>query len=128
MENKKNTITLKINSKQFKEIPMERTYKEELDFAMEHKINVLKLNIADEVSEQLSDYWWVESELESNEKAINELFENICSKVCEVYLHLDNNYSLANVVEAVIKLCFDSKVVVNEITKYMVVNYFIDNF
>ena len=107
---------------------MERTYKQELDLAIENKINVLKLNIANEVSDQLCYYWWLEAELESNEKAINELFESICSKVCDIYLKIDNTYSLANVVEAVIKLYFDSKVVVNEITKYMVIEYIQDNF
>lgn len=96
---------------------MERTYKQELDLAIEHKINVLKLIIANEVSDQLCDYWWVEAELESNTQETIELFESICSKVCDIYLKIDNTYSLANVVEAVIKLYFDSKVVVNEITK-----------
>ena len=107
---------------------MERTYKQELDLAMEHKIDILKLNIANEVSDQLCDYWWVEAELESNEKAINELFENICSKVCETYLKIDNNYSLANVVEAVINLHFECDTDIIDIHKYMVIGYIQDNF
>lgn len=107
---------------------MERTYKQELDFAMEHKVNILKLIIADNVNEQLSDYWWLEAELESNEKAINELFENICSKVCDIYLKIDNTYSLENIVEAVIQLYFYSKVVISGINKYMVIDYIQDNF
>lgn len=102
---------------------MERTYKEELDFAMENKIDVLRLNIANEVCDQLCGYWWAEAELESNEQATIELFESICSKVCDIYLKIDNSYSLANIVEAVIKLYFDSKVAVNEINKYMVIEY-----
>lgn len=107
---------------------MERTYKQELDLAVENKVNILKLVIADEVSEQLSDYWWVEAELENNEKEINELFENICGKVCEIYLKIDNTYSLANVVEAVVVLHIENNIPINEITKYFVINYIQDNF
>ena len=103
---------------------MERTYKEELDLAMENKVNILKLIIADNVSEQLCDYWWVEAELESNEKATNELFENICSKVCDIYLKIDNTYSLANVVEAVVELVMKHKKDLEDID-YMVVSDYI---
>lgn len=107
---------------------MERTFKQELDLAMEHKINVLKLNIANEVSDQLCDYWWVEAELESNEKAMNELFEDICHCVSDIWLHLDNYYSLSNIVEAVINLHFECDTDITDINKYMVIEYIQDNF
>lgn len=107
---------------------MERTFKQELDLAMEHKINILKLSIANEVIDQLCNYWWFEAELESNEKAINELFENICEKVWHIYLVVDNTYSLANVVDAVIRLVMNERKPITEINKYMVIEYIQDNF
>ena len=107
---------------------MERTFKEELELAKEHKINVLKLNIADEVNCQLGSYWHLESDLENNEKHVNELFERICEKVWHIYLVVDNTYSLANVVDAVIRLVMNERKPINEINKYMVIGYIQDNF
>lgn len=102
---------------------MERTYKEELDWAKENEINLFKLIIADNVNCELSHYWWVESELESNEKATNELFENICSKVCEVYLYLDKSFSLSSVVEAVVEMVMKHKKDLDDIDYTVVSDY-----
>lgn len=102
---------------------MERTYKQELDWAKENEINLFKLVIADNVYCELSHYWWVEAELESNEKSTNELFENICSKVCEVYLHLDKSFSLSSVVEAVVEMAMKHKKDLDDIDYIVVSDY-----
>lgn len=102
---------------------MERTYKEELDLAVENKVNILKLIIADEVSNQLSEYWWVEAELENNTQETIELFENICSKVCEVYLKLDFGHSLSSVVEAVVEMVMKHKKDLDDIDYIVVSDY-----
>ena len=108
---------------------MERTFKQELDFAMEHKINVLKLNIANEVSDQLvNGYWWFEQDAINEVEHTMQLFEDICNCVCEIYLKIDNTYSLANVVQAVIELNIQEYVDISEINKYMVIEYIQDNF
>lgn len=107
---------------------MERTYKQELDLAMEHKIDVLKLNIANEVCSFLDGNWWFESYLESNEKATIELFERICERVQDVYLKVDNSYSLSDIVDAIIRLHQECKKPLKNINKHMVVDYIQDNF
>jgi hypothetical protein len=107
---------------------MERTFKQELELAMEHKINVLKLTIANEVCSMLEGNWWFESYLESNDQATNELFERICERVQDVYLKVDNTYSLSNIVEAIIRLHTESKIEIKDINKYMVIEYIQDNF
>ena len=125
MEN--NTITLKINSKQFKEIPMERTYKQELDLAVKNNIDIYKLKISYEVNYFLvNGYWWLESNYDDYE--VMEMFEDICNIVSEVWLSLDNNYSLSNIVEAVINLLFECNTDIEDIDKYMVIGYIQDNF
>ena len=108
---------------------MERTFKQELDLAMEHKINVLKLNIAYEVTEQLTNqYWWTEEQLANATEQSLEWIEDLCTCVYNIYLAIDNTYSLANVVEAVIELSMKHFNKFNEINKYMVVGYIQDNF
>lgn len=102
---------------------MERTYKEELDWAKENEINLFKLIIADSVYCELSHYWWVESELESNEKATSELFENICIKVCAVYLYLEKSFSLSSVVEAVVEMVMKHKKDLDDIDYIVVSDY-----
>lgn len=106
----------------------ERTFKQELGLAMNWGLNILKLNIANEVSEQLvNSYWWIENEVENGSQEMDEMFENICWCVYNIYLKIDNTYSLANVVEAVIKMNIENKVPINEINKYMVIGYIQDN-
>ena len=108
---------------------MERTFKQELDLAMEHKINVLKLNIANEVVEQLTNqYWWTEEQLANATEQSLDWLEDLCTCVYNIYLEIDNNYSLANVVEAVIELSMKFFNDFNKITKYMVIGYIQDNF
>ena len=107
---------------------MERTFKQELDLAMEHKINVLKLTIANEVCSFLEGNWWFESYLESNDQATIELFERICERVQDVYLKVDNSYSLSDIVDAIIRLLQECKKPLEEINKYMVIEYIQDNF
>lgn len=65
-----------------------------------------------------------EMQFESKQKATNELFENICSKVCEVYLKIDKNYSLSSVVEAVVDMVMKHKKDLDDID-YMVVSDYI---
>lgn len=107
---------------------MERTFKEELDFAKEHKIDILKLNIANEVCCQLRESkWWFESEIECNYKPTICLFEEVCEMVWHIYLKVDVSYSLANIVESIINLVFEQKIAVKDINKYMVIEYIQDN-
>lgn len=108
---------------------MERTFREELELAKEHKINVLKLNIANEVSEQLvNSYWWTEEQLANATEQSIEWFNDLCNCVYSIYLYIDNTYSLANVVEAVIELSTKYYNNFNKINKYMVIEYIQDNF
>ena len=106
---------------------MERTFKQELDFANKNNIDIYKLKIAYEVSCFLVDsIWWAEADLEDG--TMDELFEDICSCVSEIWLSLDNNYSLSNIVEAVINLHFECNTDIKDIDKYMVIGYIQDNF
>lgn len=106
---------------------MERTFKQELDLAQAHNIDIYKLKIAYEVSYFLvNSIWYAESDLEDN--AMNELFEDICYCVSDIWLDLDNNHSLSNIVEAVINLHFERDTDIIDINKYMVIEYIQDNF
>lgn len=108
---------------------MERTFKQELELAKEHKINILKLNIAYEVTEQLvNQYWWTEEQLANATEQSLDWIESLCGCVYNIYLKIDNNYSLANVVEAVIELSIKYFNDFNKINKYMVICYIQDNF
>lgn len=108
---------------------MERTYREELHIATKNKINILKLNIVNEVVEQLMNgYWWFEGEQEHTDNELDEFVEIVCSAVYNIYLAVDNTYSLPNIVEAVLRLHFECNTDINSITKYMVIGYIQDNF
>ena len=106
---------------------MERTFKQELDLAQAHNIDVYKLKIAHEVSYFLvNSIWYAESDLEDG--TMDELFEDICHCVSDIWLHLDDNHSLSNITEAVINLHFECDTDIKDIDKCMVICYIQDNF
>lgn len=97
-----------------------KTYKQELDFALKNNVDIYKLRIAYEVH-----YFMTYSDIVVEYD--NETFESICNCVDKIFLSLDNNYSLSNIVEAVINLLYECEQAIEDIDKYMVIGYIIDN-
>lgn len=98
-----------------------KTYKQELDFALKNDVDVYKLKIAYEVY-----YFMTYSDIVVEYD--NETFESICECVNEIYLSLDNNYSLSNIVEAVINLHYECDQPIEDIDKYTIIGYIQQNF
>lgn len=98
-----------------------KTYKQELDFALKNDVDVYKLKIAYEVY-----YFMTYSDIVVEYD--NETFESICECVNEIFLSLDNNYSLSNIVEAVINLHYECNQPINDIDNYMVIGYIQEGF
>lgn len=98
-----------------------KTYKQELDFALKNNVNIYKLKIAYEVY-----YFMTYSDIVGNYD--DKTFEKICECVNEIYLSLDNNYSLSNTVEAVINLHYEYDQPIEDINKYTIIGYIQQNF
>lgn len=97
------------------------TYKQELDFALKNDVDVYKLKIAYEVY-----YFMTYSDIVGNYD--DETFESICKCVNEIFLSLDDNYSLSNIVEAVINLHYECNQPIENIDNYMTIGYIQESF